>query len=210
MVTPGTRLRDDLYVLYLVALSWFVLPVYGRALALLFPSHSSMFGRWLDVAVAATTLGALWWGMEGGPLVVSRAAVVYELGSPTSRFRILAPRLIRQALTGATFAGVGGALLLAMNGGTQDDATEAALVSVVCGLAAATVVFQATVWLVVAHAHAGPRWLLGGLNAISALAVVGFVSSGVSLRSGPGLGLMAGVCSQSALVALLVLRWAPV
>ena len=210
MVTPGTRLRDDLYVLYLVALSWFVLPVYGRALALLFPSHSPMFGRWLDVVVAATTLVALWWGVEGGPLVVSRAAVVHELGSPTSRLRILAPRLIRQALTGATFSGVGGAALLAMNGGTQDGMGEAALVSIVCGLAAATVVLQAVVWLVAIHGHGGPRWLVGGLNAAAALVVLGFVGSGASLRTGTGIAILAGACAVSAALAVLVLRWVPV
>ncbi len=211
MVTPGTRLRDDLYVLYLVALSWFVLPVYGRALALLFPSHSPMFGRWLDVALAAASLGALWWGMEGGPLVVSRAAVVHELGSPTSRFRVLAPRLTRQALTGATFSGVGGAMLLAMNGGAhQEEMAEATVVSVVCGLVAAATVLQAVGWFVAFRAHSGPRAILGGINAACSVAVLGFVSTGASLRTGEGVALLAGVCAVAAVVAMLSLRWVPV
>lgn len=210
MVTPGTRLRDDLYVLYLVALSWFVLPVYGKALALAFPSHSPMLGRWVDVVVAALGLAAVWWGLEGGPLVVSRAAIVHELGAPTSRGRILLPRLIRQALTAATFSGVGGGVLVAMNGGAVDSMSETAGVSVVCGLAAATLVLEASVWLVVFRARLGPRGILGVAAAIPPVGVIAFVASGASLRTGAGIGVLAAGCCMAAAVAVLSVRWIPV
>jgi hypothetical protein len=210
VVTPGSRLGDDLYVLYLVALSWFVLPVYGKGLAVVLPSDTPMFDRWLDVGVAGMGLAALWWGIQGGPLVVSRAAVVHELGSPASRVRILAPRLLRQALTAATFAGVGGAVLLAINGGVADDLLAPASVSVVCALAAAATVFQSAVWLGAVHAHAGPGWFLGLAGAVPGLSVIAFVAAGGSLSSGTGIALLAGGCGVSGVLATVALTWVPV
>ena len=210
MKTPGSRLRDDLYVLYLVALSWFVLPVYGNALALILPSDAPNFGRWLDVAVAATGIAAVWWGIQGGPLVVSRAAVVYELASPASRIAVLLPRLARQALTGATFAAVGGAVLLAINGGASEGMSAPALVSVVCAGAVAGIVFQAALWFVVVHAHGGPRWLLGVAGAVPTVGVVAFVAAGESLTTGTGIGLVSFGAVASGIVATIALRWVPV
>jgi hypothetical protein len=208
--TPGSRLRDDLYVLYLVALSWFVMPVYGNALALVLPSDAPMFGRWLDVAVAASGLVAIWWGIQGGPLVVSRAAVVHELGSPASRMSVLLPRLARQALTGATFAAVGGALLLAINGGVSHEISAPALVSVVCAAAVAAMVLQAALWLVIVHGHAGPRFILGIAGAVPPVAVIAFVAAGESLTTGIGIGIVWGGAVLSGILATIALTWIPV
>lgn len=208
MVTPGSRLRDDLYVLYLVALSWFLLPVYGQGVALLLPSDAPNFVHWLDVVVAAAGVAAVWWGTQGGPLVVSRAAVVHELGAPVSRISVLLPRMIRQALTGATFAGLGGALLLAIDGGLSDEFATPALVSLVCAVSATGVVFQAVLWLVVVHGR-GPRLVLGAIGAAPPIGVMIFVAGGGSLSSGRGLGLLAGGAVLSGVLATLALRWIP-
>ena len=210
MKTPGSRLRDDLYVLYLVALSWFVLPVYGNVLALILPSDAPNFSRWLDVVVAVIGVAAVWWGIQGGPLVVSRAAAVYELGSPASRIAVLLPRLARQALTGATFAAVGGAVLLAINGGASEGMAAPALVSVVCAGAVAGLVFQAALWVVIVHAHAGPRLLFGVLGAAPGVGVIGFVAAGGTLTTGVGIGLVCGGAVVSSILATVALRWVPV
>ena len=210
VVTPGSRLRDDLYSLYLVALSWLVLPVYGKALALVLPSNTPMFTRWLDVVVAGTALAAVWWGVQGGPLVVSRAAVIYELGSPASRLGVLLPRLLRQALTGAVFAAVGGAVLLAINGGASDGVSDAAAVSAVCATTVAAIVFQGALWLVVIHGESGPRLALGIAGAASPLAVIGVVASGGSLSDPAGIGTLAASTTVSGVLAAIALRWTPV
>ncbi len=198
-----------MYGLYLVALSWFVLPSYGRFLALILPSDYPGFDRGLDVAAALAGVAALWWGAQGGPLVVTRAAVAHELGSPASRISVLLPRLVRQALTGAVLAAVLGALLLAINGGASTGLAAPALVSGVCAAEAAAVVFQAAVWLVVIHAHGGPRWILAALGALPPLGVMAFVFAGGSLSSARGLGLLVCVALASAAIAAVGLQWAP-
>lgn len=210
MVTPGSRFRDDLYVLYVVVLLWFVVPSYGAALALVLPSDVPNFAGGLDILAVGAGAGALWWGAQGGPLTVSRAAVTHELGSPASRILLLLPRLARQALTVGTLTGVGGALLLAINGGASDGFSGPALVSLVCALAALATVFQAAAWLVVVHAHSGPRARLAIAGAVGPGAVAAFVSTGGSLSTGAGLAVLTAIAVYSGIVGVLALHWVPV
>jgi hypothetical protein len=210
VVTPGSRFRDDLYVLYVVALLWFALPSYGRALALALPSDVHDFDRGVDLLAAGAGVIALWWGAQGGPLTISRAAVVHEMGSPASRIALLLPRLARQALTGGTFAAVAGTLLLALNGGASSGFAAPALISLVCGAAAIGAVFQAAIWLVVVHGHSGPRALLALVGALPPLAVAGYVASQGSLSSAPGLLVLAAAALGSGVLATVALTWVPV
>lgn len=210
MVTPGSRFRDDLYISYVVVLLWFTVPSYGRALALVLPSDVHNFEGGLDLLAVGASVIALWWGAQGGPLTVSRAAVTHELGSPVSRIALLLPRLARQALMVGTFVGVGGALLLAINGGASDGFSAPALVSLVCALGAAATVFQAAIWLVVTHARGGPRWPLAVAALVGPGAVAAFVFTWGSLSTAAGLGLLAAVAVYSGIVGVLALRWVPV
>ena len=197
-------------MLYIVALSWFVLPIYGGALGLVLPSATPIFDRSLDVALVAMGPAALWWGIQGGPLFVSRAAVVHELGSPASRVALLLPRLVRTAMTGATFAAVGGAVLLAINGGAADGVAAPAVVSGVCAFGVATAVFQAATWHVVVHAHEAPRLGLGLASAAPLLGGLTLVFADGSASSARGVGILAVVALVSGAVAAVAVRWTPV
>lgn len=108
---PGSRLRDDLYRLYLAAFGWLVFPVYGEGFAAVLPTATWTM-RWVyPIAAAGVQLGWIWSGLRGGPMMVSNASIVHELGAPVSARRVLAPQLLRQAVAwGAGGALVGGTL----------------------------------------------------------------------------------------------------
>ncbi|MBV1861290.1 MAG: hypothetical protein KUG77_22925, partial [Nannocystaceae bacterium] len=210
MSRGSSRFLSDLYILYLAAILWFIVPVYGMGLALILPSDVQGFDAGLDILGACAGLGALTWGARGGPLALSRSTIVYELGSPVSRTRLLSPALARQTLFGAMFAALAGVLMLAINGGAEDGLAGPARVSAVCLSTAAALVLQAAGWLVVLHGHAGPRRVLGAANIVVSLATPVFVASGGSLSSTVGLTLVAAVVVVSGGVAVVGLQWVPI
>ena len=109
--SPGSRLSDDLYRIYLVALSWLVFPVYGDFFAAILPTTETTL-RWVyPVAAVLVQLAWLWSGSRGGPMTVSRASIVHELGAAVSARTVLLPQLLRQGLAwGGGGAVVGGVL----------------------------------------------------------------------------------------------------
>lgn len=210
MSRGSSRFLSDLYILYLAAILWFVVPVYGVGLSLILPSDVQSFDVGLDIIGACAAVGAFVWGAKGGPLALSRSTIVYELGSPVSRTSLLWPPLARQTLFGGMLAALAGMLMLAMNGGAEDGLAIPARVSAVCLGTAAALVLQAAGWLVVLRGHAGPRRLLGGANAVASLATGVFVASGGSLSSNVGLVLLGAVAVVSAGVAVVGLQWVPI
>jgi len=210
MSRGSSRFLSDLYILYLAAILWFIVPVYGMGLALILPSDVQGFDAGLDIMGACAGLGAFFWGARGGPLALSRSTIVYELGSPVSRTRLLSPALARQTLFGAMFAALAGVLMLAINGGAEDGLAGPARVSAVCLSTAAALVLQAAGWLVVLRGHAGPRRVLAAANTVVSLASAVFVASGGSLSSNVGLALLAAVVVVSGGVAVVGLQWVPI
>ena len=105
--SPGSRLSDDLYRLYLMALAWLVFPVYGEAFATILPTSQGVFDWAYPIAAVGVQAGWLWSGARGGPMMISRASVVHELGAPVPAHTVLAPQLLRQAVAW----GVGGAMV---------------------------------------------------------------------------------------------------
>jgi len=105
--SPGSRLSDDLYRLYLAGLGWLIFPIYGEGFAAALPTSESTM-RWVfPIAAVCAQLGWLWSGARGGPMMVTRASLIHELGGPVSPRTVLAPQLLRQAMAW----GVGGALV---------------------------------------------------------------------------------------------------
>lgn len=210
MSRGGSRFLSDLYILYLAAILWFIVPVYGMGLALILPSDVQSFDAGLDIIGACAGLGAFFWGARGGPLALSRSSIVYELGSPVSRTKLLSPALARQTLFAAMFAALAGVLMLAINGGAEDGLAGPARVSAVCLGCAAALVLQAATWLVALRGHTGPRRVLASANAVASLATGVFVASGGSLSSNVGLAMLAAVVTVSGAIAVFGLQWVPV
>jgi len=105
--SPGSRLGDDLYRLYLMAMGWLFFPVYGDILAAILPTSDQTLQWAYPIAAVCVQVGWLWSGSRGGPMMVSRASILHELGAPVSPQRVLSPQLLRQAVAW----GVGGAMV---------------------------------------------------------------------------------------------------
>ena len=132
MRSPGSRLSDDLYRLYLMALAWLVFPVYGEGIAVVLPTADSTM-RWVFPIIAVgVQLGSLWSGARGGPMSVSRASIIHELGAPVPAKRVLAPQLLRQAVAWGTGAAMVGGVLTSF--GNNFGFAAAAVVSAACFL----------------------------------------------------------------------------
>ncbi len=210
MATPGSRLSDDLYSLYLAGIAWLLLPVYGNGLAVVLPSDVAGFDRTRDVLSACAVAGSVWIGFRGGPLLLNRAAVLHELGSTRSSRQVLIPRFLRQAVAYAALAAVGVTVLLAMSDAESFGFAEAGRSSVVALLAMFAAVSQAVGWLVVFKAPDGPRLPIAVVDALVVIGLAGAVAAGADLASGVGLGVLLGASVVSLGSAILALDHVPV
>lgn len=210
MAPARSRFLNDLYMLYIAAILWFVVPVYGMGFAVILPSDVKEFGFGLDILGAFAGLGAFFWGARGGPFALSRSTIVHELGSPVSRTKLLWPPLARQTLFAGALAAVAGVLALAINGGVDDGLAAPARVSAVCLGTAAATVLQAAAWLVVVRGHAGPRRILAAATAAASIATGLFVATGGSLSSDLGLAVLGAVALLSGCISVYGLKWVPI
>ena len=210
MAAPGKRLSDDLYSLYLAAIAWFLLPIYGNGLAVVLPSDVSGFERSLDVAAAASLVAAVWIGYRGGPFLINRSGVLYELQAPRPIARSLLPRLVRQAVAYAALAAISATVLLAMSDAENFGFAEAGRSSLVAIVAMVASVCCAVGWLVVFKAESARRWLLTGGNLAAMAAPVALVLLGESFFSVLGAAVLGGSLLLAVVVALLALDAVPV
>ena len=114
--TAQSRLSDDLYRLYLTALSWLLFPVYGEVFAAVLPSSPAAVEAMFAIGVVAAQIGWLWSGIRGGPMMVLQGSIVHELLAPVSPRQTLAPQLLRQSLAWAAVGAVASGLLSSLGG----------------------------------------------------------------------------------------------
>ncbi|MEZ5375848.1 MAG: hypothetical protein R2733_04990 [Acidimicrobiales bacterium] len=209
MAAPGKKLSDDLYSLYLAAITWMLLPVYGNGLALVLPSDVSGFERTLDVMSALAVVGSAWVGFRGGPFLVNRAGVLHELQSPRPLRRSLLPRLMRQGVAYAALGAIVVTVLLAMSDAESFGFAEAGRSSLVAMLAMAVSVCTAVGWLVVFKGSSPHRVAIAVANLVIAAPVIVLVATDISLASGTGFAVLFGALATSAGVAAWALDAVP-
>lgn len=205
--SPGSRLSDDLYRLYLVAMSWLIFPVYGDIFEAVLPTSQSTL-RWVFPALAIVTqLGWLWSGFRGGPMTVTRASLVLELGAPVSARTILGPQLLRQAIGWGAGGVVLGGTLTALG---DDFAFASALVASAAGFLLG---FGAGAWactLMVGVRSAGTtRTLYVGLAAVACVAVIATALVASDLTSGASLAVLGAVAAIGSVTAWQALEAVP-
>lgn len=190
--SPGSRLSDDLYRMYLLGLGWFVFPVYGAGFAEVLPTSSDTM-RWaFAVATVLVAAGWLWSGARGGPMMVSRASIVHELGAPVSARAVLGPQLLRQGFGWASGGALAGGVLTSV--GNEYSFSTAFVVSSAGFLLSFSAVAWASVVMVAVRQPNGVdrRYLASAVGAAVAVAGVVFIT-----RSATS-GLVIGVISIAA------------
>ena len=209
MLTPSSRLGDDLYRLYLACLAWFFLPFYGALFNEVLPSEWSQFDEAFDIAVIFVCLAGVWSGVRGGPFMVSRAVILHELGSPVSRRRLLLPWLVRQAAAWAMAAAVVATVVIVLADQESFGYRVALMISLAAILAAWSAVFLAAATMVATHERTRAYRTGVGIAVIIAV-VVGAVFAGVALDQWRGIAIMAVVAGASTALAVEALAEAPV
>jgi len=207
--SPSSRLGDDLYNLYTIGLLWFVLPFYGVGLHTVLPSTWDQFDQAFSWAVpGALALGA-WSGVRGGPLLVSRAAVLHELGSPVSRQRLLLPWVLRQAVAWAVLGAFGSTLALILSDRDGFGYASALQLSAAGALCGGGAVFVGVLALIATRRN--DRWRLLGLAAATAVGVpILSTLSGVNFNSSLGLAILAVITGLVTTAAVMSLDQTPV
>lgn len=210
MAAPGKKLSDDLYSLYLAAIAWLLLPIYGNGLALVLPSDVSGFERTLDVMAALAVVGSAWIGFRGGPFLINRAGVLHELHSPRRLRSTLLPRLLRQGVAYSALGAIAVTVLLAMSDAESFGFSEAARTSLIAMVALLAAVFSAVGWLVVFKGTDPNRGKIAAANLVAATPLVILVGADVTLASAAGIGALGFAFVGSLLTAVLVLDAVPV
>lgn len=208
--SPGSRLSDDLYSLYLAGLGWLLLPMYGDVLAEVLPSDFATIEPGVNAAVTVGALSAIWTGYRGGPLAVSRAGVLHELASNASRRAMLYPRLLRQMTARSAIAAIGATILLALSTPGAYTLGSSVTISVVAALAMALVVAQSLIWHLVFSTTEGRQAWFVGLVSLGPVIIVGLALTGTSLFGATGLLALLGLTALSIGLAVIGLDWVPV
>ncbi len=209
MLTPSSRLGDDLYRVYLACLAWFFLPFYGALFNELLPSEWSQFDDAFDIAVVVACLAGIWSGARGGPLMVTRAVILHELGSPVSKRRLLLPWLIRQAAAWAMAGAVTATVLIVLADQESFGYRLAFSTSAAAILAAWAAVFLAASTMVATHQR-GQAYRIGAGVFLVLVIVVGAVVLGTSMRGPSGIAVLSFAAAASTLLAAVALGFAPV
>lgn len=213
--TPGSRLSDDLYSLYLAGLGWLLLPFYGDRMSEVLPSDFASIEPGVDVAVAVLVVAAIWSGHRGGPLMVSRAGVLHELASGASRRKMLYPRFLRQLVARSAIAAIIGTVMLALSMPGDYEVSSSLTISAVAALAVGLSVSQSMIWHIVFSANEAfspegrkPWFIAAAL--LAPVVLVTLVATGHSFFASPGLPALVAVTVLSIAAALLGLEWAPI
>lgn len=200
---------DDLYNLYSIALLWFVLPFYGVGLHTVLPSSWEQFDKAFGwAAPAAIALGA-WSGIRGGPLLVSRAAVLHELGSPLSRRRLLLPWVLRQAAAWSVLGAFGSTVALILSDQDNFGYGSALRLSAGGALCGAAAVFVAVLALIASRRSDSWR-ALGLVVGAAFTALVAANIAGINFNSAGGLGVLAGIAVTTTAAAIIALEQTPI
>lgn len=208
--SPGSRLSDDLYSLYLAGLGWLVLPFYGDGLSEVLPSDYASIDRGVDIGVAVVIVAAVWFGYRGGPLMVSRAGVLHELASGASRRTMLYPRLLRQLAARSALGAVAGSVILALSVPGEYELGPALSMSIVFAFGLALSVSQSMLWHVVFSSAAGRRpWFIAAAL-VPPVAAAAWAISGQTFFGGLGLLGLAAAAVGSLMMALLALDVTPI
>ena len=205
--SPGSRLSDDLYRLYLVAISWLIFPVYGEVFEAALPTSQSTLD-WVFPALAIITqLWWLWSGFRGGPMTVTRASLVLELGAPVSARTILGPQLLRQAIGwGAGGVLIGGTLTALGDDFAFASAFVASAAGFLLGLGAAA--WACTV-MVGVRTSGGARAAFLGLAAVACVVVIATALVSSDLTSGTSLAALGAVAAVGLVAAWQALERVP-
>jgi len=209
VLTPSSRLSDDLYRLYLAGMAWLFLPFYAEVLSIVLPSAWAQFAEAFDVIVVVVIGAGLWSGARGGPLMVTRPVILHELGSPVSRRRLLLPWLIRQAAAWAIAAAVMATVVSVLADAAVFTYESVVPPSVAALLAAWAAVFLAVSTMVATHQPELRVRLGAGVLVMVAIVVVA-VAVGVSMRTWAGLGVVGAVAVASTLLGAAVVPFAPI
>lgn len=208
--TPRSRLADDLYRLYLAGMGWLLLPTYGDAISRAMPSSDSTVDGVFVGLVIAAVLAAAWSGWRGGPLMVTGAAVIHELGSPAGRRSVLAPQFLRQAIG----IGVGGAVAAAVATAMGPSFTWGAAFrgSILAMVTVIGAVGWAVLWMVLRHGSDEtanrPAWLRPAI-AVGVIIPTALVASGINPSGSTGLAALAAVAACGLGLAWVLLDWVP-
>lgn len=213
-----SRFGDDLYSLYLVGLAWLLLPIYSSVLATALPSDLGHFDRIVDIVAAVIVVAPVWFGHRGGPILVNRAVVLHELGSPLSRRAVLLPLLARQAVAYAVVAALATEALSVLGGSSASPYGQAARSSLVAGVATLAAVALTVGWLVVWKAEPGDpeslpaaaRRSLGMVDLAASVSVLAVVASGRSLTSPIGVAALLATAVVGVVTAWLAAGSVPI
>lgn len=208
--TPGSRLSDDLYSLYLAGLGWVILPFYGDQLAEVLPSDYESVDRGVDLIAIAIVAAAIWGGWRGGPVLVSRAGVIHELASGASTRKMLYPRLLRQVVARSAMVAVASSLGLALSLPGDYSVGQSVRVSIVLALAVALATCQSMLWHVLFANPGLPNVGVALTAIIGSAGPIAVVALGGSFFAGPGLGVLGGLALASVVGAVLCLEQAPI
>ena len=171
-----------------MALAWLVFPVYGEGIAVVLPTADSTM-RWVFPIIAVgVQLGSLWSGARGGPMSVSRASIIHELGAPVPAKRVLAPQLLRQAVAWGTGAAMVGGVLTSF--GNNFGFAAAAVVSAACFLLLFAAVMWAYVFMVGVRTTETVRGAYLGSSVVTALAVSVVVVVSRSITDAPAFAVL--------------------
>ncbi len=208
--SPGSRLSDDLYSLYLAGLGWLLLPFYGDRMAELLPSDFSTIEPGVNIAVVVAVAAAVWLGWRGGPLVVSRAGVLHELASGASRRTMLYPRLLRQLVARSAIAAIGATIFLALSTPGEYTVSSSVTISLVAALAVAISVSQSMIWYLVFSTNEGRRPRVVAWAVLVPVVVLASLLGGRTFFDSTGLLSLLSLGLLSLGLALFGLTWTPV
>lgn len=208
--SPGSRLSDDLYSLYLAGLGWLILPFYGDRLADVLPSDFDSIDSGINIGAALLIVAAAWSGYRGSPVMVSRAGVIHELVSAASKRAMLYPRFLRQLVARCAIVAIGASVLLAMSMPGEYELSDSVTISFIGVLVASLTVSQAMIWHLIFETENGRTlWFVAGAI-LAPLVAVGCVAGDVSFFEAPGMLSLVGVALVSIGLALYGLEWSPV
>ena len=209
MLSPSSRLTDDLYALYMAAMMWIFLPFWASGLAEVLPSDWEEFDRWFDIAASGVGFLGAWSGIRGGPLMLTRSAIVHELGAPVSKRMLLLPWLARQAVAWALVAGVLATVALVLADRDAFTYSDALAVSLVALLATLSSINVAVALLAALRGGFATKPLLASAAILLAAPVVLLVVAG-SFPTAAGMTGLALLAVASSGVAFYALEGVPV
>lgn len=188
---------------------WIFLPFWASFLAELLPSQWDQFDRGFSVAVIAIGFFGAWSGLRGGPLMLTRSAIVHELGAPISKRSLLLPWLTRQAVAWAMVTGVLATVTLVLADRDAFTYSEAFAVSVTAAVVSLSSICVGVTCLAAIHGKFHTTALLVATAVMLTAPVAVLVVAG-SLVSLVAVLALVGLLVVSAAFAIYALEGVPV